>query len=214
MKQCMPNPWEEFAQNYQKGDRVKGQIKSITDFGIFIGLDGGIDGLVHLSDLDWNEPGESAVRRYSKSQEVEAVVLAIDAARERISLGVKQLQQDPLTMFLADNPKGTIVKGRVKTVDAKGAVIELAGGVEGYIKAGDLSRDRIDDATKLLKEDDTLEARFIGVDRKNRIVTLSVRAKEIQEEEEAVAEYSRNATTGKTSLGDLLKEQIGGQDNS
>ncbi len=210
MKQCQPNPWEEFAQNFQKGDKVKGAIKSITDFGIFVGLDGGIDGLVHLSDLDWNEPGEQAVRRYSKGQEVEAVVLAIDSARERISLGVKQMQQDPLTIFLADNPKGSMVKGTVKAVDAKGANIELAGGVEAYIKVGDLSRDRIEDATKVLKEGDTLEARFIGVDRKNRIVTLSVKAKEIQEEEEAVAEYSRNASTGKTSLGDLLKEQIGG----
>src|SRR5579885_431776 len=212
MKQCKPNPWEEFAQNYQKGDRVKGQIKSITDFGIFIGLDGGIDGLVHLSDLDWNEPGESAVRRYSKGQEVEAVVLAIDAARERISLGIKQLQQDPLTLFLADNPKGSVVRGTVKSVEAKGATVELAGGVEAYIKAGDLARERVEDATKLLKVGDTLEARFIGVDRKNRIVTLSVKAKEIQEEEEAVAEYSRNASTGKTSLGDILKEKIGGSD--
>ena len=212
MKQCQPNPWEEFAQNFQKGDRVHGAIKSITDFGIFIGLDGGIDGLVHLSDLDWNEAGEQAVRRYSKGQEVEAVVLAIDGSRERISLGVKQMQQDPLTMFLADNQKGSMVKGIVKVVDAKGANIELAGGVEAYIKAGDLSRDRVEDATTVLKEGDTLEARFIGVDRKNRIVTLSVKAKEIQEEEETVAEYSRNASTGKTSLGDLLKEQIGGND--
>ena len=212
MKQCQPNPWEEFAQNFQKGDRVHGAIKSITDFGIFIGLDGGIDGLVHLSDLDWNEAGEQAVRRYSKGQEVEAVVLAIDGARERISLGVKQMQQDPLTMFLADNPKGSMVKGIIKAVDAKGANVELAGGVEAYIKVGDLSRDRIEDATKVLKEGDTLEARFIGVDRKNRIVTLSVKAKEIQEEEDAVAEYSRNASTGKTSLGDLLKEQISGND--
>jgi small subunit ribosomal protein S1 len=213
MKQCRPNPWEEFSQNFQKGDRVKGAIKSITDFGIFIGLDGGIDGLVHLSDLDWNETGEQAVRRYSKGQEIEAIVLAIDGTRERISLGVKQLMQDPLTMFLADYQKGTVVKGTVREVDARGAKIELAGGVEGYIKAQDLSRDRIDDATKVLKVGDPLEARFIGVDRKNRIVTLSVRAKEIQEEEDAVAEYSRNATTGKTSLGDLLKEQIGGGDN-
>ncbi len=212
MKQCQPNPWEEFAQNFQKGDRVHGAIKSITDFGIFIGLDGGIDGLVHLSDLDWNEAGEQAVRRYSKGQEVEAVVLAIDGSRERISLGVKQMQQDPLTMFLADNQKGSMVKGIVKAVDVKGANIELAGGVEAYIKAGDLSRDRVEDATKVLKEGDTLEARFIGVDRKNRIVTLSVKAKEIQEEDETVAEYSRNASTGKTSLGDLLKEQISGND--
>ncbi|GAC1633257.1 MAG: hypothetical protein NVS9B10_28450 [Nevskia sp.] len=214
MKQCVPNPWEEFSQNFQKGDKVHGQIKSITDFGIFIGLDGGIDGLVHLSDLDWNEAGESAVRRYSKGQDVEAIVLAIDGSRERISLGVKQMGQDPLTMFLADNQKGSMVKGTVKEVDAKGAVITLAGGVEGYIKAGDLARERVEDATTVLKVGDTLESRFIGVDRKNRIVTLSVRAKEIQEEEEAVAEYSRNASTGKTSLGDLLKEQIGGGDGN
>jgi len=192
LKQCKANPWKEFAENHNRGDRVSGQIKSITDFGIFIGLDGGIDGLVHLSDLDWNEAGEQAVRRYSKGQEVEAVVLAIDGSRERISLGVKQMQQDPLTMFLADNQKGSMVKGIVKAVDVKGANIE--------------------DATKVLKEGDTLEARFIGVDRKNRIVTLSVKAKEIQEEDETVAEYSRNASTGKTSLGDLLKEQIGGND--
>ena len=212
MKQCVPNPWEEFSQNFQKGDKVKGQIKSITDFGIFIGLDGGIDGLVHLSDLDWNEAGETAVRRYSKGQELEATVLAIDGSRERISLGIKQMGQDPLTMFLADNQKGQMVKGIVKEVDAKGAVITLAGGVEGYIKAGDLARERVEDATKVLSVGQELESRFIGVDRKNRIVTLSVRAKEIQEEEEAVAEYSRNASTGKTSLGDLLKEQIGGND--
>jgi len=209
MKQCRQNPWEEFAQNHQKGDKVGGAIKSITDFGIFIGLPGGIDGLVHLSDLDWNEPGETAVRRFSKGQEVEAVVLAIDGARERISLGVKQLGQDPLTQFLADYQKGVMVKGTVKTVDARGAVIELPYGVEGYIKANDLSRERVEDATKVLAVGDTLESRFIGVDRKNRSVTLSVREKEIQEEQEIVAEYSRNASTGKTSLGDLLKDQLG-----
>jgi small subunit ribosomal protein S1 len=209
MKQCRQNPWEEFAQNHQKGDKVGGAIKSITDFGIFIGLPGGIDGLVHLSDLDWNEPGETAVRRFSKGQEVEAVVLAIDGARERISLGVKQLGQDPLTQFLAEYQKGVMIKGTVKTVDARGAVIELPYGVEGYIKANDLSRERVEDATKLLSVGDTLESRFIGVDRKNRSVTLSVREKEIQEEQEIVAEYSRNASTGKTSLGDLLKDQLG-----
>jgi len=213
MKQCVPNPWEEFAQNYQKGDKVAGQIKSITDFGVFIGLPGGIDGLVHLSDLDWNDPGENAVRKYTKGMEVEAVVLAIDAARERISLGIKQVQADPLTQFMAENTKGTIVSGLVKTVEQRGAVIELAGGVEGYIKANDLSRERVEDARTMLKEGDTLDARFIGVDRKNRVVSLSVREKEIQEEAEVVAEYSRNASTGKTSLGDLLKEQIGGDSN-
>jgi len=209
MKQCKVNPWEEFSQNHQKGDKVSGAIKSITDFGIFIGLPGGIDGLVHLSDLDWNEPGEVAVRRYSKGQELEAVVLAIDGSRERISLGVKQVSSDPLAQFIADNVKGEIVKGIVKTVDARGAVIDLGDEVEGYIRANDLSRERVEDATKLLSEGDTLEARFIGVDRKTRIVTLSVREKEIQEEAEVVAEYSRNATTGKTSLGDLLKDQLG-----
>ncbi len=214
MKQCRPNPWEEFAQNHQKGDRVRGAIKSITDFGIFIGLDGGIDGLVHLSDLDWNEAGETAVRRYQKGQELDAVVLAIDGARERISLGVKQVQQDPLSQFIADTVKGTIVKGIVKTVDPRGAFIDLGNGVEGYIRANDLARERVEDATKVLKEGDTLESRYVGLDRKNRIVQLSVREKEIQEEQEVMAEYgNRNASTGRTSLGDLLKEQIGGNND-
>jgi small subunit ribosomal protein S1 len=214
MKQCVPNPWEEFAQNFQKGDKVHGQIKSITDFGIFIGLNGGIDGLVHLSDLDWNDDGANAVRRYSKGMEVDAVVLAIDAARERISLGVKQVAQDPLTQFMAENQKGVIVKGTVRTVEQRGAVIDLGNGVEGYIKANDLSREKLEDARTVLKDGDTLEARFIGVDRKNRIVSLSVREKEIQEEAEVVAEYSRNASTGRTSLGDILKQQIGGGDSN
>ena len=210
MKQCKPNPWEEFAQNHQKGDRVKGQIKSITDFGIFIGLEGGIDGLVHLSDLDWNLAGEEAVRKFQKGQEVEAAVLAIDGSRERISLGVKQLASDPLTQYMAEHPKGTIVKGIVKKVDIRGADITLAPGVEGYIKSSDLARDRVEDATKILKEGDTLESRFIGVDRKNRIVSLSVKAKEIQEEHEAVEEYKGStAAAGRTSLGDILKEKMG-----
>ncbi len=210
MKQCKPNPWEEFAQNHQKGDKVGGQIKSITDFGIFIGLEGGIDGLVHLSDLDWNETGENAVRKYQKGQDVEAVVLAIDGSRERISLGVKQMASDPLTQYMAEHPKGTIVKGIVKKVDIRGAEITLAGGVEGYIKSSDLARDRVEDATKILKEGDTLESRFIGVDRKNRVISLSVKAKEIQEEQEAVEEYKGStAGSGKTSLGDILKEQMG-----
>ncbi|WP_420466165.1 30S ribosomal protein S1 [Panacagrimonas sp.] len=214
MKQCVPNPWEEFAQNFQKGDKVSGQIKSITDFGIFIGLNGGIDGLVHLSDLDWNDDGANAVRRYSKGMDVDAVVLAIDAARERISLGVKQVAQDPLTQFIAENTKGNIVKGTVKSVEARGAVIDLGNGVEGYIRANDLSRERVEDARTVLKDGDSLEARFIGVDRKNRVISLSVREKEIQEEAEIVTEYSRNASTGRTSLGDLLKQQIGGSDSN
>jgi small subunit ribosomal protein S1 len=210
MKQCKPNPWEEFAQNHQKGDRVKGQIKSITDFGIFIGLEGGIDGLVHLSDLDWNEPGEQAVRKYQKAQELEAVVLAIDGSRERISLGIKQLASDPLTQYMAEHPKGTVVKGIVRKVDIRGADITLAPGVEGYIKASDMARERVEDPSKMLKEGDTLEARFVGVDRKNRVITLSVKAKEIQEEQEAVEEYrGSTAGAGKTSLGDILKEKMG-----
>ena len=209
MKQCVPNPWEEFAQNFQKGDKVEGQIKSITDFGIFIGLNGGIDGLVHLSDLDWNDDGSNAVRRYSKGQDVDAVVLAIDAARERISLGIKQAEQDPLTQFMAENQRGDVIKGTIKSVEQRGALVELAHGVEGYIKANDLSRERVEDARTVLKEGDSLEARFIGVDRKNRMISLSVREKEIQEEVEIVTEYSRNASTGRTSLGDILKQQMG-----
>ena len=211
MKQCVPNPWEEFAQNFQKGDKVRGTIKSITDFGVFIGIDGGIDGLVHLSDLSWNETGEEAVRRYSKGQEVEATVLAIDAERERISLGIKQLTADPVAQFMADNKRGEQVTGTVREVEARGAIIELAEGVDGYIKANDLARERVEDATKVLAVGDELTSTFIGIDRKSRVIQLSVRAKEIQEEEEAVAEYSnsRNATTGRTSLGDLLKEHIG-----
>jgi len=211
MKQCVPNPWEEFAQNFQKGDRVKGTIKSITDFGVFIGIDGGIDGLVHLSDLSWNESGEEAVRRYSKGQEVEATVLAIDAERERISLGVKQMTADPVAQYIAENKRGEQVTGTIREVEPRGALIDLADGVEGYIKANDLARDRVDDATKVLSVGDELTATFVGIDRKSRVIQLSVRAKEIQEEEEAVSEYSnsRNATTGRTSLGDLLKEHIG-----
>ncbi|WP_420426522.1 30S ribosomal protein S1 [Algiphilus sp.] len=211
MKQCVPNPWEEFAQNFQKGDRVKGTIKSITDFGVFIGIDGGIDGLVHLSDLSWNETGEEAVRRYSKGQEVEATVLAIDAERERISLGIKQMTADPVAQFIGENKRGEQVTGTVREVEPRGALIDLAEGVEGYIKANDLARDRVEDATKVLAVGDELTATFVGIDRKSRVIQLSVRAKEIQEEEDAVAEYSnsRNATTGRTSLGDLLKEHIG-----
>ena len=211
MKQCRQNPWEEFAQNHQKGDKVKGQIKSITDFGIFIGLDGGIDGLIHLSDLDWNMTGEEAVRNFSKGQELEAVVLAIDGSRERISLGVKQIAHDPLTQYMAEHPKGSVVRGIVKKVDIRGADIELAPGVEAYIKSSDMARDRVEDATKMLKEGDTLEARFIGVDRKNRIISLSVKAKEIQEEHEAVEDYKSSSPSGTTTLGDLLKEKMGSE---
>ncbi len=213
MKQCQPNPWDEFAAKHAKGDRVVGQIKSITDFGIFVGLDGGIDGLVHLSDISWNETGEDAVRNYRKGDEVEAVVLSIDPERERISLGVKQMEQDPLSSWMADNPKGAVVKGAVTSVEAKGAVIDLGGGVEGYIRASDLDRDRVEDARSVLKEGDEVEAKFVGIDRRNRTVNLSVKAKDIQEDTRAVEEHSRpGPSAGTTQLGDLLKEQMDSQD--
>ena len=210
VKQCKPNPWREFADNYNRGDRVNGQIRSITDFGLFIGLPGGIDGLVHLSDLSWDVPGEEAVRGYQKGQTVEAIVVAIDPERERISLSVKQLAKDPFSTWIAEHPKGTIVKGLVKDVDAKGAVVDLGGGIEGYLRASELSRDRVEDARTVLKPGDEIEARFMAVDRKVRTIALSVKAKEAHEEAEAMQNYRSDSTTG-TSLGDLLKEQISGQ---
>jgi len=210
MKQCTPNPWEEFAQNNQRNDHDTGKIKSITDFGIFVGLPGNIDGLVHLSDLSWNEAGEEAVRKYQKGEEVETVVLSIDAERERISLGIKQLAQDPLAEFIAANPKGSVVSGTLSTVDARGATVDLGNDVSGYIRASDIARERVEDARSALTEDETIEARFVGVDRRHRIISLSIRAKEEKDERDAVREYSRtdSASTGTTSLGDLLKEQI------
>src|SRR5687767_7049890 len=210
IKQCKPNPWREFADNYNRGDRVNGQIRSITDFGLFIGLPGGIDGLVHLSDLSWDVPGEEAVRGYQKAQTVEAIVVAIDPERERISLSVKQLAKDPFSTWIAEHPKGTIVKGLVKDVDAKGAVVDLGGGIEGYLRASELSRDRVEDARTVLKPGDEIEARFMAVDRKVRTIALSVKAKEAHEEAEAMQNYRSDSTTG-TSLGDLLKEHISGQ---
>ncbi len=214
VKQCLPNPWAEFAAAHNKGDRVSGVIKSITDFGIFIGLDGGIDGLVHLSDLSWDLPGEEAVRNYRKGEEIEAVVLSIDPERERISLGVKQMDRDPMSSWLAENPKGSIVKGTVKEVDAKGAMIDLGGGIEGYLRASELSRERVEDARSVLKPDEEVEAKFTGIDRKSRQISLSIKAKEFSEEAEAVQNYRRSDTTTGTSLGDLLKEQISSQENS
>ncbi len=208
MKQCQTNPWEDFAANHNKGDKVSGKIKSITDFGIFIGLDGNIDGLVHLSDISWNEQGEEAVRNYKKGEEVEAVILAIDPERERISLGIKQLEKDPVSSYMADNQKGAIVRGTVKEVDAKGAVILLEDGVEGYLRASELSRDRVEDARSLLKEGDSVEAKFIGIDRKNRTINLSIKAKDSDEEAEAMQEFNRNAAAVNPTLGDLLKEQM------
>ena len=208
MKQCRSNPWEEFAATHNKNDRVVGTIKSITDFGIFIGLDGGIDGLVHLSDLSWDLPGEEVVRNYKKGDELETVVLAVDAERERISLGVKQLAQDPVSTYLALNPKGTRVTGKIVSVDAKAAVIDLAEGVEGTIRASELSIDQVDDTRKVLKEGEELEALIVGVDRKRRVVTLSVKAKESEEEQAALQEYSAENESSRTTLGDLLKEQL------
>jgi small subunit ribosomal protein S1 len=210
MKQCMPNPWEDFAREFKKGDRVKGQIKSITDFGIFIGLPGGIDGLVHLSDLSWSQPGEEAVRNYKKGEEVEAVVLSIDVERERISLGIKQLEGDPFTNFVAGHEKNSVINGTVKSVDAKGAVVDI-GGAEGYLRASEFSRDRIDDLTKHLKEGDTVEAMIINVDRKNRSINLSVKAKDLAEESDAmkaIRSEQNAASAGATNLGALLRAKL------
>jgi small subunit ribosomal protein S1 len=212
LKQCKQNPWKEFAENFNRGDKVAGQIKSITDFGVFIGLAGNIDGLVHLSDLSWDVAGEEAVRNYQKGQQVEAMVLSIDPERERISLGIKQLAQDPFSEYIATNPKGTIVKGVVKEVDARGAVIDLGNGIEGQLRASELARDRVEDARTVLKVGQEIEARFTGVDRKTRTIALSIKAKEMHEEAEAVSSYrSEQGSSSGTSLGDLLKEQIGGE---
>jgi len=211
MKQCKPNPWEEFAETHKKGDHVTGKIKSITDFGIFIGLEGGIDGLVHLSDISWDETGEDMIRKYKKGDELETVVLSVDPERERISLGIKQLDKDPFSTFLATHEKGGIVKGVVSEVDAKGAVVTLAEGVEGYLRASELSRDRVEDARTVLKEGDEIEAKFLGVDRKNRTISLSIKAKDADEEQRAIKGYAKEAQSATATLGDILKEQM---DNS
>ncbi len=209
MKQCAANPWEAFAATHNKNDRVTGAIKSITDFGIFIGLEGGIDGLVHLSDISWLTPGEEAVRNFKKGEDVEAVVLAVDPERERISLGIKQLDQDPFATFMASNPRGSVVKGTVKEVDARGAVIELADGVEGYLRASDIKKERVEDATRELSVGDEVEAKFVSLDRKNRTLSLSIKALEDAELAEALQEYRQSSgASGTTSLGELLKEQL------
>ena len=210
LKQCKPNPWVEFSQNFRKGDRVEGQIKSITDFGVFIGLPGGIDGLVHLSDLSWDLPGDVAVRNYRKGEELETTVLAIDPDRERISLGVKQLDKDPLSRFIAENASGSIVRGVVQEVDARGATIALADGVMGRLRATEISRDRVDDARMVLKPGEEVEARLTGVDRRHRSVTLSIKEKEAREEAQAIWDYKSEAgkPAAGTTLGDLLKEQM------
>jgi small subunit ribosomal protein S1 len=212
VKQCFANPWDEFAATHNKSDRVAGSIKSITDFGIFIGLDGGIDGLIHLSDISWHEPGEEAVRRYQKGDEIEAVVLSVDPERERISLGIKQLEKDPYSNFVADHSKGSIVKGVVREVDAKAAIIDLGDGVEGTLRASELSRDRIEDARTLLSAGDEVEAKFMGVDRKNRTISLSIKAKDSDDEAAMLQDYGADNAEAKTNLGDVLKRQLGGDD--
>ena len=214
MKQCQANPWNAFADDFKKGDKIKGAIKSITDFGVFVGLPGGIDGLVHLSDLSWNETGEEAVRRFKKGDEVEAVVMSIDVEKERISLGIKQLEGDPFNNYVAMNDKGALVKGVVKSADAKGAVIQLDSDVEGYLRASEVSRDRVEDIRTHVKEGDEVETVIIAVDRKARSISLSIKAKDMQEEKAALgaisADASANVSAGTTSLGALLKAKLSG----
>lgn len=205
MKQCKPNPWDEFAATHNKGDKIVGKIKSITDFGIFIGLEGGIDGLVHMSDISWNENDEEAIREYKKGDEVETVILAVDSERERISLGVKQLEQDPFQNYIAVHEKGSLVKGTVKEVDAKGAIITLADNVEGYLRASEIQRDRVEDARTLLKEGEELECKFVGVDKKSKSISLSVKAKDHEEESNAIKDYSKQGS-GTPTLGDIFKQ--------
>jgi small subunit ribosomal protein S1 len=214
MKQCLPNPWDEFFASHNKGDKVSGTIKSITDFGIFVGLNGDIDGLIHMSDISWDESGEDVVRNYKKGDTIEAVVLSIDAERERISLGIKQMEQDPISTFMAENKKGSIVKGTVLSVDAKAAIVELGEGVEGTLRASELSRDRVEDASTVLKVGDEVEAKLMGVDRKNRGIALSIKAKDYDDETEALKDFSdaQDASGSAPTLGDLMKEQLKSKD--
>ncbi|MHB1543308.1 MAG: 30S ribosomal protein S1 [Gammaproteobacteria bacterium] len=207
MKQCTPNPWEDFAANHKKGERILGKIKSITDFGIFVGLDGGIDGLVHVSDISWDQPGEEVIRNYKKGDEIEAVLLSVDPERERISIGIKQLAQDPFTGYLTAHPKGSVVHGRVKSVEARGAVLDLENGIEGYIRASDLAREAVEDARTVLHDGDDVEAHVVSYDRKSRTVGLSVRALEIEEEAKVLDDYSKRASNLVPTIGDLFKEQ-------
>jgi small subunit ribosomal protein S1 len=212
IKQCKSNPWAEFSATFNRNDKVSGQIKSITDFGIFIGLDGGIDGLVHLSDISWEIPGEEAVHNYKKGQEIEAAVLAIDSERERISLGIKQLEKDPFSAWLAEHPKNSIVKGKVTEVDARGATIDLGDGVLGSLRASEMARGRVEDARTMIKVGEEIEAKFTNVDRKNRTVALSIKAKEMHDEQEAISSYKsdQGAAPVGTTLGELLKEKMSG----
>jgi len=214
MKQCKSNPWDDFAASHKRGDKVSGQIKSITDFGVFIGLAGGIDGLIHLSDLSWSQTGEEAIRNFKKGDEVEAVVLAIDVEKERISLGVKQLDNDPFNSYTTTHDKGSIVKGTVKSLDAKGAVVTLDGEVEGYLRASEVSREKVEDIRNVLKEGDEVEARIINIDRKNRGINLSIKAKDMADEADAMSKYSNDSgNAGTTNLGALLKAKLDGKNN-
>jgi small subunit ribosomal protein S1 len=212
IKQCKSNPWAEFAATFNRNDKVSGQIKSITDFGIFIGLEGGIDGLVHLSDISWEDVGEDAVRNYKKGQEIDAAVLAIDAERERISLGIKQLEKDPFSAWLAEHPKNSIVRGVVTEVDARGATIDLGEGIEGSLRASEMARGRVEDARTMIKVGEEVEAKFTNVDRKNRTIALSIKAKEVHDEQEAISSYKSEAGAAPvgTTLGELLKEKMSG----
>jgi small subunit ribosomal protein S1 len=210
IKQCRPNPWDEFSIQHAKGERISGKIKSITDFGIFIGLDGGIDGLVHLSDISWNEPGEVAVRRYSKGEEIQTVILSVDPERERISLGIKQLDQDPFSDYTAVNDRGSVVKGTVVEVEPKEAIVKLADDVTGILKASEISQDRVEDARNVLSVGDEVEVKIISVDRKNRAIGLSIKSKDVDEERAAVREHRRQESDrpSPTTLGDLIKAQM------
>ncbi|HAR45430.1 MAG TPA: 30S ribosomal protein S1 [Nitrospiraceae bacterium] len=214
IKQCKSNPWEDFSAQFNKGDRISGTIKSITDFGIFIGLDGGIDGLVHLSDISWNEPGEEAVRRFKKGDELDTVILSVDPERERISLGIKQLEDDPFSNYAAVNDKGSIVRGTVKEVDAKGAIIDLGNDIEATLKASEISRDRVEDARNVLKEGDEVEAKIISIDRKSRVISLSIKSKDVEDEKDAMKELRTKQdveSTGPTTIGDLIRAQMENQ---
>ncbi|MCO3393135.1 30S ribosomal protein S1, partial [Pseudomonas aeruginosa] len=213
IKQCKSNPWEDFSSQFNKGDRISGTIKSITDFGIFIGLDGGIDGLVHLSDISWNEVGEEAVRRFKKGDELETVILSVDPERERISLGIKQLEDDPFSNYASLHEKGSIVRGTVKEVDAKGAVISLGDDIEGILKASEISRDRVEDARNVLKEGEEVEAKIISIDRKSRVISLSVKSKDVDDEKDAMKELRKQEveSAGPTTIGDLIRAQMENQ---
>jgi small subunit ribosomal protein S1 len=211
MKQCKTNPWEEFSRNHNKGDKISGAIKSITDFGVFIGLDGGIDGLVHLSDISWQETGEEAVKKFKKGDEIDTVVLAIDVEKERISLGIKQISGDPFTNYTSANDKGALVTGTIKSVDAKGAVVHLADEVEAYLRASEISTERVEDARNLLKEGESVSAMIINVDRKSRSINLSIKAKDNADQQQAMSKLQNDSSAGTTNLGALLKAKLDNQ---